>query len=130
LTSWHHLESSIPGLVNSLQVTNASLVLPVTWDPPLVGGGDIIVYEVHYWDVEESQGGGRIMNVTATSVELTGLRPESTYTISVRAYTAAGPGEENILTLPKEESTSTCELIESCAWFHFAGYLKILARTS
>ena len=39
------------------------------------------------------------MNVTATSVELTGLRPESTYTISVRAYTAAGPGEERRLTV-------------------------------
>ena len=65
-----------------------------------MGGGDIIVYEVHYWDVEEGQGGGQIMNVTATSVELTGLRPESTYTISVRAYTAAGPRMERILTLP------------------------------
>ena len=105
MISWHHLDPSIPGLVNSLQVTNASLVLLVTWDPPLMGGGDIIVYEVHYWDVEEGQGGGQIMNVTATSVELTGLRPESTYTMSVGAYTAAGPGEENALNLPKEEGT-------------------------
>ena len=40
-----------------------------------------------------------MVNVTATSVELTGLRPESTYTISVRAYTAAGPGEERRLTV-------------------------------
>ena len=40
-----------------------------------------------------------MVNVTATSVELTGLRPESTYTISVRAYTAAGPREERRLTV-------------------------------
>ena len=40
-----------------------------------------------------------MVNVTATSVELTGLRPESTYTISVRAYTAAGPGEDRRLTV-------------------------------
>ena len=40
-----------------------------------------------------------MVNVTATSVELTGLRPESTYTISVRAHTAGGPGEERRLTV-------------------------------
>ena len=39
-----------------------------------------------------------MVNVTATSVVLIGLRPESTFTISVRAYTAAGPGEERRLT--------------------------------
>ena len=39
------------------------------------------------------------MNVTATSAELIDLRPESTYTISVRAYTAAVPGEERRLTV-------------------------------
>ena len=47
-------------------------------------------------------------NVTATSVELTGLRPESTYTISVRAYTAAGPGRERTLTV-LVAAASTCE---------------------
>ena len=49
------------------------------------------------------------MNVTATFVELTGLRPESTYTISVRAYTAAGPGEERRLTVAVA-TTNTCQL--------------------
>ena len=48
---------------------------------------------------EGEQEGGGVVNVTATSVELTGLRPESTYTISVRAYTAAGPREERRLTV-------------------------------
>jgi len=71
-----------------------------------MGSGDIIVCEVHYWDEEEGQEGGRVRNVTSTSVELTGLRPESTCTISVRAYTAAGPGEEKILTAPAN-TTST-----------------------
>ena len=49
--------------------------------------------------VEGGQEGRGVVNVTATSVELTGLRPESTYTISVRAYTADGPGEERRLTV-------------------------------
>ena len=53
------------------------------------------------------QEGGRVVNVIATSVELTGLGPESTYTISVRAYTAAGPGEERRLTVVAA-TTNTC----------------------
>ena len=68
--------------------------------------GDIIAYEVHYQGEEWGQ---EVRNVTSTSVELTGLRPESTYTISVRAYTAAGPGMERILTVPATVA-STCEL--------------------
>ena len=111
------LGPSIPGLVSSLQVTDASLMLPVTWNPPLnlTQSGDIIVYEVEFWDEEEGQEGGRIVNVTATSVELTGLRPESTYTISVRAYTTAGPGGERILTVTPTTAI-TCELVETCGF--------------
>ena len=47
----------------------------------------------------QGQEGGGVVNVTATSAELIGLRPGSTYTISVRAYTAAGPGKERRLTV-------------------------------
>ena len=94
----------VPGLVSSLSVTNTTLL--ITWDPPLTPSGDILVYEVHY-QAEGGQEGGRVVNVTATSVELTGLRPESTYTISVRAYTAAGPGEEGRLTVAAV-TTNTC----------------------
>ena len=50
-----------------------------------------------------------MVNVIATSVELTGLRPESTYTISVRAYTAAGLREERRLTVAAA-TTNTCQL--------------------
>jgi len=67
---------------------------------------DIIAYEVHY---QGEDGGQEVRNVTSTSVELTGLRTKSTYTISVRAYTAAGPGKERILTVPATIA-STCEL--------------------
>ena len=57
------------------------------------------------------QESGRVVNVTATSVELTGLRPESTYTISVRAYTVAGPGEERRLTVAAA-TTNTSQLLD------------------
>ena len=53
----------------------------------------------HAPQAEGGQEGGGVVNVTATSVELIGLRPESTYTISVRAYTATGLGEERRLTV-------------------------------
>ena len=55
---------------------------------------------------------GEVVNVTATSVELTGLRPGSTYTISVRAYTAAGPGEERRLTVAAA-TTNICSYLDS-----------------
>ena len=70
--------------------------------------GDIIAYEVRY---QGEDGGQVVRNVTATSIELTGLRPESTYTISVRAYSDAGPGGERTLTvLAATASTMSCEL--------------------
>ena len=90
--------------MSSLSVTNTTLL--ITWDPPLTPSGDVLVYEVHYQAEGEQEGGG-VVNVTATSVELTGLRPESTYTISVRAYTLAGPGEERRLTVAAA-TTNTC----------------------
>ena len=91
-----------PGVVSSLNLTSTSLL--ITWDPPLMPVGDIIAYEIRY---QGEDGGQEVRNVTSTSVELTGLRPESTYTISVRAYTAAGPGMERILTVPATIA-STC----------------------
>ena len=94
--------------MSSLSVTNTTLL--ITWDPPLTPSGDILVYEVHYQAVG-GQEGGRVVNVTATSVELTGLRPESTYTISVRAYTVAGPGEERRLTVAAA-TTNTSQLLD------------------
>ena len=99
-------------MVSSLSVTNATLL--ITWDPPLTPSGMILAYEVHYLG-EGGQEGWGVVNVTATSVELTGFRPESTHTISVRAYTAAGPGEERRLTVAAA-TTNTSQL--STNWKH------------
>ena len=108
--------------MSSLSVTNTTLL--ITWDPPLTPSGDILVYEVHYQG-EGGQEGGGVVNVTATSVELTGLRPESTYTISVRAYTAAGPGEERRLTVAAA-TTNTSQLLDrkSCT-YHVFGSISL-----
>ena len=106
---------SSSGLVRSLSVTNTTVL--ITWDPPLTPNGDSLVYEVHYQG-EGGQEGGRVVNVTATPVELTGMRSESTYTISVRAYTAAGPREKRRLTVAAA-TTNTCMYRPSlrlCRW--------------
>ena len=95
--------ASIPGLVNSLSLTSASLL--ITWVPPLMPLIGDFIYEVRY---QGEDGGQVVRNVTATSIELTGLRPESSYIISVRAYTAAGPGRESTLTV-LATTASTCE---------------------
>jgi len=104
----YKLSFLVPGLVNSLSLTSMStfLLITITWEPPLTPDDDIIAYEVRY---QGEDGGQEVRNVTSTSVELTGLRTESTYTISVRAYTAAGPGMERRLTIPATIA-STCEL--------------------
>ena len=120
----YKLSFLVPGLVNSLSLTSMStlLLITITWEPPLTPDDDIIAYEVRY---QGEDGGHEFRNVTSTSVELTGLRTESTYTISVRAYTAAGPGMERILTLPAPIA-STCELAQSDLWFPF-GIILYLA---
>ena len=96
----------VPGLVNSLSISTLVLIT-ITWEPPLMPHNAIIAYEVSY---QGEDGGQEVRNVTSTSVELTGLRTEYTYTISVRAYTSAGPGMERILTVPATIFASTCEL--------------------
>ena len=79
-----------PGAVDSLSATPQIALILVTWNVPLTPHGIITAYEVY--SVGE-QGGLIHLNVTdGTSLELTGLRPQSTYTIAVRAYNLAGAG--------------------------------------
>ena len=53
--------------------------------------GRITGYEVHYQ--EEGGGQGSTLSGIFTSVELTGLKPSTTYNISVFAINGAGNGE-------------------------------------
>ncbi|KAM9244836.1 LOW QUALITY PROTEIN: interleukin-12 receptor subunit beta-1 [Dugong dugon] len=47
---------------------------------------------VRFWDEDSSQVSERAVNATETQVTLRGLRPGTTYTVQVRADTAAGQG--------------------------------------
>ena len=77
--------------------------LQLTWTTPLVTNGIIIAYEV---SVEEE---GTKMNTTdvSTTHTLMGLRPQTTYTVTVRAYTIAGPGEERSVSVSTTTNTTS-----------------------
>ena len=52
--------------------------------------GRITGYEVRYGEVGQAQ--DAVISVTGTFIELTGLRPNTTYSISVLAINGAGDG--------------------------------------
>ncbi len=78
--------------------TSNSTSLQLTWSAPLLPNGVITAYEVSH----QLQGGMELGRENTTDVRtthtLTGLMPQTTYTITVRAYTIAGSGEETNLT--------------------------------
>ena len=53
--------------------------------------GRITGYRVMYGEVGQAQ--DEVESVTETSIELTGLKPDTTYSISVLAINGAGDGE-------------------------------------
>ncbi len=73
--------------------------LQLTWFAPALPNGIITAYEVSH----QLQGGmelGRENTTDArTTHTLTGLRPETTYTVTVKAYTIVGSGQEERLTV-------------------------------
>ncbi len=79
--------------------TSDSTSLQLTWSAPLLPNGVITAYEVSH----QLQGGMELERVNTTDVRttltLTGLRPQTTYNVTVRAYTIAGSGEETNLTV-------------------------------
>ena len=79
-----------PGPVRSLAAIPQFTLVLLTWDAPLTGNTAGIVYEVQYQQEGDPHYTG--VNVTDTSIELTGLIPQTGYTTSVRAYTIAGAG--------------------------------------
>jgi len=87
-----------PGPVDSLSATPSPTSLQLTWSAPLLPNGIITAYEVSH----QLQGGMELEERNTTDVStthtLTGLRPQTTYTVTVRAYTIAGSGEKRSVT--------------------------------
>ena len=81
---------TVPGPVSGLSATTAVTQLIVSWSPPSVPNGVIIVYELLL------SGKGTLnstVNSTTTALTLRDLPPNTMFTFSVRAYTIIGPGE-------------------------------------
>ena len=81
----------IPDPVASLQTNVFVTAIEVVWNPPLEPHGNITHYEVVYT-------GGNVTGTTdvegaLTTTVLLKLLPNSTYSISVRPYSTAGPGK-------------------------------------
>ncbi len=76
-----------------------STTLQLTWSAPLLPNGVITAYEVSH----QLQGGMELGRENTTDVRttrtLTGLRPQTSYIVTVKAYTIAGSGQEENLTV-------------------------------
>eukprot|EP00731_Ephydatia_muelleri_P018993 Em0011g1033a len=90
------------GLVGGLQAfIKTFTTITLTWQPPPVPNGVIIMYQVTY----STNGVVNIYNTaTPPPVTITGLVPRTTYTFSVTAYTITGPGT------PLQVQTSTADI--------------------
>ncbi len=82
--------ADVIGFIAAWQIAS----LQLTWSAPLLPNGVITAYEVSH----QLQGGTELGRVNTTDVRtthtLTGLRPQTTYTVTVKAYTIAGSGKE------------------------------------
>eukprot|EP00731_Ephydatia_muelleri_P019106 Em0011g1146a len=94
-------DQSTPGPVTGLQaISNTFTTITLTWQPPPVPNGVIIMYQVTY----STNGVVNTYNTATPQVIMTGLVPRTTYTFSVTAYTITGPGT------PLQVQTSTADI--------------------
>ncbi len=106
-----------PGLVNNLSVTPYPTSLQLSWSAPALPNGIIIAYQVAHYLLGSGIEAGRVEQYTtdiSTTLTLTGLRPYTSYTVTVRAYTIAGAGEE----------TSVVETTEAARKFQSTHQMK------
>ncbi|CAH1971961.1 unnamed protein product [Acanthoscelides obtectus] len=100
---------SAPVNLRFTEITMNSLV--VSWDPPKKRNGDIIGYIVTYETTEENERFSKQVKqkVTTTSLQVTSLEEEVTYTFTVKAQTIdyGPPISSNVTTGPQEGSPGT-----------------------
>ena len=80
---------AVPGPITGLSAIPEVVQLQISWNPPSVLNGVIIVYEV----CSNISGVFSYTNTSATQHTLRDLPPNTVVTFSVRAYTIIGPGE-------------------------------------
>ena len=68
--------------------------ISITWNQPSIPNGIIIMYDIRYRESNNSDSAVIFVNgITDTQYIISGLTSFISYTIGVRAYTIAGPGE-------------------------------------
>ncbi len=78
-----------PGPPTGVQVAPAPRALVVSWQPPLDDGGSPVqAYEA----VSEPEGATCVVAAPATTCTIGGLNNGQSFTVTVRAVNAAGPG--------------------------------------
>ena len=81
------------------------------WSPPLTPNGVILNYQLSYVGLEsvnpvpDSFETVKTLNLSGTAYTVAGLSPHSLYTISVKAFTSGGGGEESTITIKTEENS-------------------------
>ena len=86
---------SEPGVVSNLMSSGSDIdQISITWNQPTMPNGIIIMYDIRYRESDNSDSFVFFVNgITDTQYIISGLTSFISYTIGVRAYTIAGPGE-------------------------------------
>ena len=76
----------VQNLTAAVDAHNSSVTL--NWYPPAnaAHAGDITKYEICFQDNDSSFHGEKVVNGSTTTAVITGLRPLTTFTFKVRAY--------------------------------------------
>ena len=67
--------------------------ISITWNQPSIPNGIIIMYDIRYRESDNNYSFVYVNGITNTQHIIDGLLPNTSYTVGVRAYTIAGPGE-------------------------------------
>lgn len=87
------LPSGFPQNLHAESATSSSVLL--TWQPPILSerNGNITKYTLLYRDINVAHHPTEVSVIPAdTIMTLSGLKPDTTYDVKIRAYTSKGPG--------------------------------------
>ena len=117
---------SEPGVVSDLMSSGSDVdQISITWNQPSIPNGIITVYELRYRKSDSSDSFIYVNGTTNTQHIIDGLLPNTSYTVGVRAYTIAGPGEwtdETIMTSDIRKNLEYCSYKPVCYLFCLHSY--------